>query len=125
MPFESVTELGKIVWTEEVIATLAGATATECPGVVGMVGRGVTDGLAELMGRDTLSKGVDVVEQGGKAQITLNIVVGYGVRIPEVARQAGQMVREAVTRDTGVEVARVRVHVQGLSKEPQSTRQEG
>lgn len=118
MPFESNTELGKIVWTEEAIATLAGATASECPGVVGMAARGVSDGLAELLGRESLSKGVDVVEQGGKAQITLNIVVGYGVKIPDVARQAGQMVREAVVRDTGVEVARVRVHVQGLSRNP-------
>jgi len=36
---ESVTNLGRLVLSEEAIATIAGAAATECYGVVGMAGR--------------------------------------------------------------------------------------
>lgn len=114
MPLEENTRLGKVTWTEEVISTLVGNAATECAGVAGMAARGVGDGLAELLGRDSLSKGVEVAFQGGKASVTLNIVVEYGVRIPEVAGQVAERVRRAVVETTGIPVRKVHVNVQGV-----------
>lgn len=108
------TALGKLVLSEEAIATVAGAAAIECYGVVGMAGRKMTDGIAELLGRENLSRGVEVSIEGDHVFITLYIIVGYGVRISEVARMVVEKVRYTVEQVTGLKVANVRVNVEGI-----------
>ncbi len=49
------TGLGRLVLSEEAIATIAGAAAIECYGVVGMAGRKMTDGISEILGKENLS----------------------------------------------------------------------
>lgn len=111
---ESRTEYGNIAIGEEVIATLAGAAAMECYGIVGMASRRLTDGFVELLGRDNWSRGVEVKVDGNEVYITLHIIVSYGVRISEVAKNVMQKVKYAVERVTGLTVARVDVYVQGV-----------
>ncbi|MGI6128824.1 MAG: Asp23/Gls24 family envelope stress response protein [bacterium] len=111
---ETRTELGKIGIGQEVIATLAGAAAMECFGLVGMASRRITDGFVELLGRENLSRGVEVKLDGDKAFITLHIIVCYGVRISEVARNAMERVKYAIEEVTGLKVERVDVHVHGV-----------
>jgi len=53
----SAGEIGKVKVAEEVVAVIAGAAAVECYGLVGMASRKLTDGFAELLGRDSLSRG--------------------------------------------------------------------
>ncbi|MEW6546331.1 MAG: Asp23/Gls24 family envelope stress response protein [Bacillota bacterium] len=113
MPYEVTNRLGKVVWSDEAIATLAGAAASECPGVAGMAARGVGAGLAELLGRESLARGVEVSVRGGKVHLTLNIMVGYGNRIPAVGREAAERVCRAV-QEAGIPVGHVTVHVQGV-----------
>lgn len=108
------TPLGKLVLSEEAIATVAGAAATECYGVVGMAGRKMRDGIAELLGRESLSRGVEVSVEGDHVSITLYIIVGYGVRISEVARMVTDKVRYTVEQVTGLKVANVEVNVEGI-----------
>lgn len=111
---ESRTEYGNIAIGEEVIATLAGAAAMECYGIVGMASRRLTDGFVELLGRDNWSRGVEVKVDGNEVYIALHIIVSYGVRISEVAKNVMQKVKYAVERITGLTVARVDVYVQGV-----------
>ncbi len=111
---ESVTNLGRLVLSEEAIATIAGAAATECYGVVGMAGRKMTDGISELLGKENLSKGVTVSIEGDSVYVDLAIVVGYGVRISEVARMVVDKVRYTLENATGLTVAKVTVNVQGV-----------
>ncbi|MDI3538316.1 MAG: hypothetical protein PWP12_232 [Bacillota bacterium] len=111
---ESRTEYGNIAIGDEVIATLAGAAALECYGIVGMASRRLTDGFVELLGRDNWSRGVEVKIDGDQVHITLHIIVSYGVRISEVARNVMQKVKYAVERVTGLNVVRVDVYVQGV-----------
>lgn len=112
MPYEVTTRMGKLMWSEEAIATLAGAAACECPGVAGMAARGV-GALAELLGRESWARGVEVAVREGKVDLTLNIMVRYGHRIPLVGREVGARVRRAV-EEAGVPVGRITVHVQGV-----------
>lgn len=111
---EIENDLGKLVLSEEAIATVAGAAATECYGVVGMAGRKMTDGLSELLGRENLSKGISVSVEGDEVYITLYIIVGYGVRISEVARNVVEKVRYSVENITGLKVKKVTVNVEGI-----------
>jgi len=108
------TKLGKVDISEEVIATVAGAAAIECYGLVGMASRKISDGVSGLLKRENLSKGVVVTFQEDTVVIDLNIIVGYGVRISEVAANVMDRVRYTVETMTGLKVAEVNVNVQGV-----------
>jgi len=108
------TDIGKMALSEEAIATIAGAAATECYGVVGMAGRKMTDGLSELLGRENLSKGVTVSIDGDDVYINVSVILAYGVKIPEVARMVAEKVRYTVYNYTGLKVKRVTVNVESL-----------
>ena len=114
MAKEIRTDIGKLALSEEAIATIAGADATECDGVVGMAGRKMTDGISELLGQENLAKGVDVTIDGDDLYITLYVVLGYGVKIPEVARMVADKVRYTVENLTGLKVKKITVNVEGL-----------
>ncbi|MFO7173410.1 MAG: Asp23/Gls24 family envelope stress response protein [Bacillota bacterium] len=111
---ERVTELGRITLSGEVVATLAGMAATECYGIVGMASTRLKDGIAELLGRENLARGVEVHVDGNELEIHLYIVVGYGTRISEIARNVTEKVRYVVESMTGLKVRAVRIHVQGV-----------
>ena len=108
------TGLGKIQIADEVIATIAGVAATESYGLVGMQARNVQEGLAVLLRREDLARGVQVTIADNRAIIDLSVVVQYGVNIAEVAHNVMEQVKYAVESQCGLEVARVNVHVVGV-----------
>lgn len=111
---EVVTDLGRIHLSDDVIATMAGVAATECYGIVGMAGSRLADGIAELLGRENLAKGVEVSVDEDTVEIDLHIVVGYGTRISEIARNVTEKVRYVVESYTGLRVRGVHIHVEGV-----------
>lgn len=108
------TALGKITIDDQVIATIAGLAATECYGIVGMAARRFKDGIAELLGRENLSRGVVVSFKDGGIVIDLNVIIGYGTRISEVAHNVSSQVRYRVEQSTGMPVWAVNISVQGV-----------
>ncbi|NLP36750.1 MAG: Asp23/Gls24 family envelope stress response protein [Firmicutes bacterium] len=109
------TDLGEVIISEELIATLAGVAAIECYGLVGMAARAkIKDGIAELLGRDNLSRGVEVNQDEEHLIIDLYIIVSYGTKITEVATNVQEKVKYTLERLTGLNVSQVNVHVQGV-----------
>ncbi|NLM03569.1 MAG: Asp23/Gls24 family envelope stress response protein [Clostridiales bacterium] len=112
---DSIKELeyGEIKIADEVIATIAGLAATEVQGVSGMSG-GLADGIAEILGKKSLSKGVklDVMENG--VSIDLYIVVDYGVKIPDIAWKIQDNVKTTIESMTGTNVIDVNINIQGV-----------
>ncbi len=107
---------GKISFNNDVIATIAALATVEIPGVAGMSG-GFTAGVAELLGRRNLTKGVKVEVGSEECAIDLNFVVKYGSKIHEVCENIQQSVRSSVEMMTGLRVVEVNVHVQGVEIE--------
>ncbi|RDV82982.1 Asp23/Gls24 family envelope stress response protein [Ammonifex thiophilus] len=107
------SELGAVRIANEVVGIIAGLAAMEVPGVAGMSG-GIVGGIAEMLGRKNLTKGVKVEVGEREAAIDLFIVVNYGVRIADVAAQVQANVKRAVEEMTGLAVVEVNVHVQGV-----------
>jgi uncharacterized alkaline shock family protein YloU len=105
---------GKIVISNQAIASLVSRTVSEGYGVVGLAARHLRDGIAEVLHRDVRNKGVDVRVVNGRITIELYVVVEYGTRISEVARNLAGNVKFAVERAVGVPVDHVNVNVQGL-----------
>lgn len=107
-------DFGNINISEEVISTIAGAAATECYGLVGMASVGLKDGLAGILGKEDLKKGVEVDINGEEVVLNLYVTVGYGVNIAEVARNVMERVKYSVEKQTGLKVNNINVNVQGV-----------
>ncbi|CAB1129172.1 Putative alkaline-shock protein [Candidatus Hydrogenisulfobacillus filiaventi] len=111
---ERETPWGRLTVGEDVIATLAGLATVESYGVVGMIPRGVSEGLQELLRRENLARGVQVREEDGRLEVDVYVVVGYGVRIAEVGRAIVEHIGFRLQDAVGVRPQRITVHVQGV-----------
>lgn len=111
-----IDEMGNVKISEEVVAIIAGIAATEVPGVAGMSG-GIAGGIAEMLGRKNLSKGVKVEVGEKEAAVDLYIIVEYGCRIPDVSWEIQEKVKKAVETMTGLSVIEVNIHIQGVNIE--------
>lgn len=93
----------------DVIAAIANKAASEVPGVFSMSG-----GISDVFGKK-MSKGIKVDSGEKSTKIDVNIIVEYGVRIPDIAFEIQNRVKKAVESMTGLEVLEVNVHVQGVN----------
>ena len=114
---EEINEAEGVRISNDVIAVIAGVAASEVAGVSAMAG-GFTGGLTEaLKGKKNLAKGIKVEATDETAKIDVNIIVDYGSRIPDVAYEIQNRVKKSVESMTGLKVAEVNVHVQGVNTE--------
>jgi len=115
MSLEVSTHLGQIQVANEVIATVAGIAAMDCYGLVGMASRSqLKDGITELLGRENLSKGIEVRTVNGEVVIDMYIIVGYGTKISEVAHNVQSKVKYTLDQMIGLKVSQVNIFVQGV-----------
>ncbi|MGI6003964.1 MAG: Asp23/Gls24 family envelope stress response protein [Christensenellales bacterium] len=114
---------GQISFADDVIAVIAGLAAIEIDGVVAMSG-GIADGIAEMLGKKNLTRGVKVEVGNQETAIDLDIVGEYGVNLPEVCRKVQENVRKAVENMTGLSVVEVNVNVLGVNAERENKDQE-
>lgn len=112
--FPAHTEQGQVRISDDVVSTIASMAASEVDGVAGMSG-GLVSGLTEMLGKRNPSRGVRV-EVGERATIIdLYLMVDYGVRIPTVAQRVQEKVKQVVEDMTGLKVAAVNIHIQGVA----------
>jgi uncharacterized alkaline shock family protein YloU len=108
------TEGGKIVFANDVIATIAALAAADVKGVAGMSG-GMVEGITEMLGRKNLTKGVKVEVGTEEAAVDVSVVIQYGFRIQDVCFEIQNAVRNAVETMTGLRVVEANVYVQAIS----------
>lgn len=104
------TDLGKVQIAPEVLEVIAGMAASEVEGVAHMSG-GLVGDIAERLGRKNIARGVRVEVGTREAAVDVSIIVKYGHRIPEVARNIQDSVRNAIESMTGLSVVEVNVHI--------------
>ena len=115
------TETNEIKIANDVVAVIAGVAVSEVPGVSEMAG-GFAGGITEVLsGKKNLAKGIKVEVGEKDAKIDVNIIVEYGVRIPDVAFEIQNRVKKAVETMTGLKVLEVNVHVQGVNTDINET----
>ena len=102
---------GKVSIDESVVAQVAGLTALDCFGIVGMGIVSVKDGIVKQLRRDNVSKGVNVrFDENGDIVIELHIVVAYGVSIKAVTDNLMQSVKYKVEDFTSFKVSHINVY---------------
>ena len=111
----SVENGNEVRIADEVVAVISGIAVSEVPGVSEMAG-GFAGGISEVLsGKKNLAKGIKVEVGEKETKIDVNIIVDYGVRIPDVAFEIQNRVKKAVESMTGLNVVEVNVHVQGVN----------
>jgi len=108
-------EIGTIAVENEVIARIAGLSAMECYGVVGMAAKSIRDGLVHLLKIESLSKGVHLETlENGDLVIDLHIIVEYGTNLIAIANALQDNVRYKVEECVGMPVREVNILIEGV-----------
>ena len=108
-------ENGSIVVSASVYSDIAGAAASNCFGVKGMVARSVKDGLYHLLRKESMSKGVNVtIHEDETISIDLHIIVDNGVNLTTLGESIISRVRYEVNKYTGTQVRDVNVYIDSM-----------
>lgn len=116
---EQENDVGSVTISDEVVAVIAGVATAEVKGVSSMSGT-LAGGIAEILGKKNMGKGVKVTIDGNTATIDLHITVVYGAKVPEVAWEIQEKVKKAVESMTGLTVDKVNIYIEGvvIEREP-------
>lgn len=110
---------GNVKISDEVVVTIASVAVSEIDGVSG-TGTGIVEGIARKFSKKTTSGGIKVTMTEDAVSLDINVIMKYGVRIPEVAWNVQDAVKREVELMTGLSVERVNVRVVGIEV-PQET----
>lgn len=105
---------GEVQIANEVLADMAGFTALECYGIVGMASPSMRDGVAQLLSRDKLRKGVQIKNNDNGVRVDLFVIIEHGTNLAEVSHNLSNRVTYVLTTIADVKVDTVDVHVQGI-----------
>ncbi len=114
MEYKISNDLGVITISEYVLLKLAGYAALECYGIVAMSSKRAKDGFVEWLGKENLTKGVQVNITEAGIDIDLFIIVEYGISIVEVCNIIKSQVCYKIENMTGAKVRRVNISVEGI-----------
>lgn len=107
-------ENGNITIDNQVIATIAGVSAMESYGVVGMASKNATDGIFQLLKFENLTRGIEVYTENERVHIQLHVIIEYGIRISTVGQNIIDTVQFNIESMTGLEVDQIEVLVEGI-----------
>lgn len=113
---------GSIRISENVIAAVVRKYTLEVDGVVRFASSTIVGGLAEMIGRRNQEGSVAVHLEGEAVNISVTLILEFGVKVPEVASLVQDVIRSRVEDLTGKHVTSVDVIVQDL--EDMSTEKE-
>ena len=117
------TEDGTIRISENVIAAVVRRYVLEVEGVARFASGSLVGGLAEMIGRRNQEGSVIVRLEGDAVNISVTLILEFGVKVPEVAGLVQDVIRSRVEELTGKHVTSVDVIVQDL-EEPEPEEEE-
>ena len=107
---------GSLQISTEVIGKIARCAALEIDGVAEVSCGGQNKKLKDLLEASSIQSPVVVEMRDGTANITLNLMMSFGARIPAVAEKVQENVKNAVQNMTNVTVSRVNLVIAGLAQ---------
>ncbi len=117
MATEIKNDKGTIRISNSVIAKLAGYTATQCYGVVGMCTKSGKDGISKLLKKENMDKGIKVKTDNNSIDLTLFIIAEYGLNISTIGESIRSNVKYHVEKMTGMEVSNIHINVESIRVE--------
>ncbi len=114
MAIKTANQLGTITVSDTVLATIAGIAACDCAGIVGMSASTTAEGIAELLKRESFTKGIKVISSTDSVRFELHVIIEYGVSMVAAAHNVIEAVKYAIESQTGLKVEKVDVLIQGI-----------
>ena len=114
MDYKIQNEKGTTFINEEVLLKVAGYAALECYGIVAMSSKRAKDGFVEWLGRENLTRGVQIRMSENMVDVDLFIIVEYGISIAAVCETIIETVRYKLESMSGVRVRRVNITIEGI-----------
>ena len=87
-------EGGRILFADEVVATIASLAVADVEGVSALSG-GMVEGITEMLGKKNLTKGIKVEVGQEEAAVDVSVSVKYGYKIKEVCEKIQQAIKSA------------------------------
>jgi len=124
------TDLGEIIISNETIGSIVSLNLSEVKGVVGSR-KSIIKEITDMLRGDTIeneieeaSRTIKVEIKDNKPLIKLNIIIKYGVRIPDIAWDIQSRVKKGLTKKLDIETNEIDIHIQGIQfpKKTQSKR---
>lgn len=114
-------EGGRIIFADDVVATIAALAVSEVEGVTAMSG-GMVDGLSEMLGKKNITKGIKVEVGAEEAAVDVTVSIRYGFKIRDVCEKIQLAAKNAIETMTGLKVVEVNVFVQSVTfEQPEQT----
>jgi len=124
------TDLGEISVTKETIGSIISLNLADVKGVVGSR-RSIIKEITDMLRGDAseneieeASRTIKIEIKDNKPLINLYIIIKYGVRIPDIAWDIQNRVKENLMKKLGININEIDIHVQGIQfpKKTQSRR---
>ena len=115
-PQRTTGSRGQIFISDQAIAAVVRGALGEVSGIFGLSApthEGGVLGVLSKTGRQHSDIHISS-DEGGALHVRLHLVIEYGRKLDEVARQAIEMVRKRVRSLAGVEVANIEVEIKSL-----------
>ncbi len=77
---------------------------------------GITENIQKAIGMDIHNPGIKVNEDNGELTISCEIIVYFGVNIPQLCYDIQSRVKRDIEEKTGLTVKAVNIRVEGLDK---------
>ncbi len=107
-------EFGHVNISDDVIGIITNIAASEIEGI--RLAGTLAGDIAEILGKKNMTKGVRVeINDEDEVKVDLNIVVDFGIVIPEIAWKVQESVKTAIENMTDLKVISIDVNVQGIN----------
>ncbi len=115
MNIQKNNKIGKIEFSLQAVADLAGITVSSVYGVVGLVAKkNFSNPLGQLLKKEDFTDGVSVKKIKDGYDVSIYVVLSKGIKISEVAYEIQKQVSYVLEKNFGLPFKMVNVFVQAL-----------
>ncbi len=114
---KEIDKLGTIKFSDEIIANSA-MNATKATLGVHSLGSGFSDTVPiNILNKHSILKGIKVYQENNAIRLDLQINIEFGFKIPEVAWNVQENVKNEVQNMIGLKVSSVNIFIHGVYKQ--------
>ena len=116
MKKEDKIDLGSVQVHKKVFAEIISSALDEVDGVH-LIQKNLGNTLVRIFGQKDFP-GIDIkVDEGHEVTLELQILVRYGMNIPDAARQVQETIKSAIDKTLDINLKDINVNVQGIERE--------